>query len=82
MRTITSLKKAIAYFQEGTRKETIKDSKGREYKKCIPPVGFHRMNVSYADHPAITFNYHSWQYRDYVHILTMMPVHKVIVYYE
>lgn len=82
MRTITSKKNAIAYFKNGTKVETRRSSGGEEYQVTIPPVGFKRMFVYFAHCPEIAYVYQSWNWYDYVELLTKSNILKLKVYYE
>ena len=91
MKRITSINNAIKYFSQNTKVETKKDSNGKEYKVFIPPIGFHRMNVSenVLDSRGrlvgvITEHFHSGQWRDYVTYLCRMKdrISKLVLYYE
>ena len=82
MRTITSKKNAIAYFENGTKVETRKTIEGKEYRVAIPPVGFKRMFVYFAHCPEIAYVYQSWNWCDYVELLTKSNILKLKVYYE
>lgn len=91
MKRITSINNAIKYFSENTKVETRRDSKGDEYKVHIPPVGFHRMNVSYnlLDKQGrlcgvITETFQSFQWKNYVDYLCRKKdrIDKLVLYYE
>ena len=91
MKRITSINNAIKYFSENTSIETRRDSKGDEYKVYIPPVGFHRMNVSQniLDKrgrlvAVVTQHFHAGQWRNYVDFLCRAKdkIDKLVVYYE
>ena len=86
MKRITSINNAIKYFSENTKVETRRDS-----KVYIPPVGFHRMNVSenILDKNGrligvVTENFQSFQWRNYVEYLCRMKdrISKLVLYYE
>ena len=82
MRTITSKRRAIVYFEKGTKVETRRSSGGEEYQVTIPPVGFKRMRVIFADNPFITYKYEAYQWIDYANLLKHKAVLKLIIYYE
>ena len=82
MRTITSKLRAIVYFEKGTKVETRRSSGGEEYQVTIPPVGFKRMRVVFADNPFLTFKYESYQWLDYADMLKRKAILKLIVYCE
>lgn len=91
MKRITSINNAIKYFSENTKVETRKDSNGNEYKVYIPPVGFHRMNVSenILDKNGrlvgvVTEQFQSFQWRNYVDYLCRMKdrISKLTLYHE
>jgi hypothetical protein len=91
MKRITSITNAIKYFEKGTKVETRKDSKGEEYKVYIPPVGFHRLNVSQRIYDTLgrragtmTRVFQSFQYKDYISILQRdkEKITKIVLYYE
>ena len=91
MRRITSITNAINYFEKGTKVEKKRNSKGEEYTVFIPPVGFHRLNVSqhFFDTNGkragvITQVFQSFQYKDYVSVLKRNKdkITKLVLYYE
>ena len=91
MKRITSITNAIKYFEKGMKIEKRKNSKGEEYTVFIPPVGFHRMNVSQQVYDTlgrragtITRVFQSFQYKDYISILMRDKdkITKLVLYYE
>ena len=91
MKRITSITNAIKYFEKGMKIEKRKNSKGEEYTVFIPPVGFHRMNVSQRVYDTlgrragiITRVFQSFQYKDYISILMRDKdkITKLVLYYD
>ena len=84
MKRITSIDNAIAYFRNGSKRETKTLKNGKEYERVIPPTGYHHMNVTYKGWPACTQLYKSFMWRDYAAILERdrNKISKLVLYYE
>ena len=87
MRRITSIKNAIQYFEQGTRVEVRKNSKGEEYKVHIPPTGFHSLRLTTnCNGFHITKCCESWQWKDYAGMIRKHylkgDIVKVVVRYD
>jgi len=67
MKRITSIKRAIEYFEQGQTEHVVRTMDGREFASIRPPKDFHRLNVTYSN--GITAIYESWRYYDYAKLL-------------
>lgn len=91
MRKITSIKNAIKYFEEGSKKKTNRTCGGDEYVSIVPPVGFRRLNISEYFYDTrgnvaglATQIFHAFQWKDYADIIRKREskIVKLVLYYE
>ena len=67
MKTITSIKHAIAYFKENSTTKITRTIGGSEYETIIPPVGFKRLIIT--DEHGVSVMFGSHIYSNYAAIL-------------
>lgn len=78
---ITSIKKAIQYFEDGSTTKVSKNSNGEEKVVVMPPLSFCHMLVTIG---GITFRFDSFQWLHYADALKehQGKIQKLVLYYE
>ena len=81
MRQITSVQRAIQYFEDGSRVKSSRNSKGEVYDVIVPPMSFLYMLVTIG---GITFRFDSFQWLHYAIALKehKEAITKLVLYYE